>query len=82
MVTYHFPERKEVFVVEYANLSAEAVKLVENLEEELKAQGTNAVLLAYAKYAELTTDTVELIQELEAKLKAQGSDVILIAYSK
>jgi len=68
-------------VAEYANLSPEAVKLVGDLEAELKAQGTNAVLLAYAKYAELTPDTLALIQELEAKLKEQGADVILVAYS-
>ena len=68
-------------MAEYANLSPEAVRLVENLEDELRAQGSNAVLLAYAKYAELTPDTLKLIQELEAKLREQGSEIILVAYS-
>jgi hypothetical protein len=71
-----------VFVAEYANLSPEAVKLVENLEEELKSMGSTAVLLAYAKYAKLEPETIKLIEELEEKLKEQGNDVILIAYSK
>ena len=69
-------------MVEYASLTPEAVQLVENLEAELKAQGTNAVLLAYAKYAKLTPEALELIQQLEATLKEQGCEVVLIAYDK
>jgi len=61
----------------YANLTPEAVKLVENLEEELKTQGTNAVVVAYAKHADLDAETISLIQDLEKK-----SNVVLIAYDK
>ena len=64
-------------MAEYANLSPEAVKLVEGLETELKAQGSDVVLLAYAKYAELDEETIKLIQDLEAK-----NNVVLIAYDK
>ena len=67
---------------EYANLTPEAVKLVESLEAELKAQGSNAVLVAYSEYAKLTPETVELIQKLEATLKEQNIDITLIAYNK
>ena len=64
-------------MAEFANLSPEAVKLVEGLESELKAQGSDVVLLAYAKYADLDEDTIKLIQDLEAK-----ENVVLIAYDK
>jgi len=67
-------------MAEYANLSPEEIKKIEALEAELKAQGTNAVLLAYAKYAELSEEALGLIQDLEAKLEEMGTKVILIAY--
>jgi DNA-binding LacI/PurR family transcriptional regulator len=56
--------------------------MVENLEAELRAQGTNTVLLAYSRYAQLSPEALELIQKLEAKLKEDGTDVVLVAYSK
>ena len=41
-------------MAEYASLSPKAVKLVQDLEAELRLQESNAVLLAYSKYAELS----------------------------
>ena len=69
-------------MAEIANLSPEAVKLVQKLEEELKTQGNNAVLVAYSQYANLSPEALDLIQKLEATLKAQGSDIVLLAYNK
>ena len=69
-------------MAEIANLTPEAVGLVQKLEEELKAKGNNAVLVAYSEYANLTPEAVGLIQKLEETLKAQGVDVVLLAYSK
>jgi len=64
-------------MAEFASLTPEAIKLVQDLEGELKSQNTNAVVVAYAKYADLDEDTAKLIQELEAK-----ANVVLVAYDK
>ena len=69
-------------MAEFANLSPEALKLVQNLEDELAAQGIDAVLVAYSKYANLSPEALDLIQKLEATLKAQGADIVLLAYNK
>ena len=69
-------------MAEYANLPASAVEKIQAIENELKEQGVNAVLLAYARYASLSPEALALIEQLEETLKAQGEEVYLVAYSK
>ena len=69
-------------MAEYANLSPSAIEAVQKLEAELKEQGSNAILVAYADYAKLSPEALELVQKLEATLKEQGSEIVLVAYDK
>lgn len=69
-------------MAEYASLTSTAVEAVKKLEAELKAQGNNAVLLAYSEYAKISPEAISLLTKLETTLNGQGSDIVLVAYNK
>ena len=78
---------------EFADLNPSAIEAIQKLEAELKAQGSDTVLVAYAGEARLTLDEIiliqklspealDMIQKLEDELKAQNTYVALVAFKE
>ena len=76
---------------DFANLDPGAVDAIQKLEAELKAQGSDTVLVAYSGEVRLTLDEIiliqrlspealEMIQKLEGELKDQNTYVALVAF--
>ena len=78
---------------EFAELNANGIEAIQKLEAELKAQGSDTILVAYAGEARLTLDEImliqklspealEMIQHLEDELKVENPAVALVAFKE
>ena len=65
-----------------AKLPDGVIKRIQQLEDELCAQGHHIILVAYDKYAKLTDKQIEMIQHLEDTFNEQNTNVVLLAYNK